>query len=235
MSWAKMKIGSIKKTSVLDFPGKVSAIIGTQGCNMRCPWCHNFFLIPHQFTVHSDIITEEDFFHFLDQRKHFLDGVVITGGEPTIQPDLPQLCENVRKMGLAIKIDTNGTHPDVLNRLLKDELVDYIAMDIKTDLDQYQHLFREMIDVNKILESIDIVMSSDKPYEFRTTCVNPFVTTNNIDQIGMLIKGAKALFLQQCHRTDNPENHTKYEIVNGHCLVELKQRADRYVLNCDIR
>jgi pyruvate formate lyase activating enzyme len=230
-----MKIGSINKTSLLDYPGKLSAIIGTQGCNMRCPWCHNFYLIPYEFAKYSEVITEEDFFCFLDQRKHFLDGIVITGGEPTIQSDLPQLCEHVRKMGLAVKIDTNGTNPVVLNRLLKDELVDYIAMDIKTDLDQYHQLFREKIDVNKILESIDIIMSSDKPYEFRTTCVSPFVTTDNIDHIGALIKGAKSLFLQKCNQTTTMGNHSKYEIANGNRLVKLKERADRYVLNCEIR
>lgn len=202
---------------------------------MRCPWCHNFYLIPYEFAKHSEVITEEAFFCFLDQRKHFLDGIVITGGEPTIQSDLPQLCEHVRKMGLAVKIDTNGTNPVVLNRLLKDELVDYIAMDIKTDLDQYHRLFREKIDVNKILESIDIIMSSDKPYEFRTTCVSPFVTTDNIDHIGTLIKGAKSLFLQKCSQIKNMDNHSKYEIVDGNRLIELKERADRYVLNCEIR
>ena len=230
-----MKIGSINKSSLLDYPGKISAIIGTQGCNMRCPWCHNFYLIPYEFTKHSVIIKEEDFLSFLDQRKNFLDSIVITGGEPTIQSDLPELCENVKKIGLAVKIDTNGTNPGVLSRLLKNELVDYIAMDIKTDLDQYNQLFREYIDVNKILKSIDIIMSSDKPYEFRTTCVSPFVTTDNIDQIGMLIKGAKSLFLQKCNQTKNMDKDSKYEIVNVNRLVELKQRADIYVLNCGIR
>jgi pyruvate formate lyase activating enzyme len=230
-----MKIGSIKKTSLLDYPGKLSAIIGTQGCNMRCPWCHNFHLIPYKFAKHSGTITEEDFFSFLDQRKHFLDGIVITGGEPTIQSGLPELCEHVIKIGLAVKIDTNGTNPGVLNRLLKNELVDYIAMDIKTDLEQYHQLFRENIDVNKILESIDIIMSSGKPYEFRTTCVSPFVTADNIDQIGRLIKGAKSLFLQKCNQIKQTDDDSKYEIVNKNRLVELKERADRYVLNCDIR
>lgn len=230
-----MKIGSINKTSLLDYPGKISAMIGTQGCNMGCPWCHNFFLIPYEFTKHSEIIKERDFFRFLEQRKYFLDGVVITGGEPTIQSDLPEFCENVKKMGFAVKIDTNGTHPGVLNRLLKNELVDYIAMDIKTDLDQYNQLVRENIDINAILKSIDIIMSSGKPYEFRTTCVGPFVTTDNIDQMGMLIKGAKAYFLQKCNQIKNMDNDSKYEIVNGDRLVELKHRALSYVLNCEIR
>jgi pyruvate formate lyase activating enzyme len=230
-----MKIGSINKTSLLDYPEKLSAIIGTQGCNMRCPWCHNFHLIPYEFTKHSQIIKQEDLFSFLDQRTNFLDGIVITSGEPTIQSDLPQFCENVKKVGLAVKIDTNGTNPGVLNGLLKNNLVDYIAMDIKTDLDQYNQLFRNNIDVNEILKSIDIIMSSDKPYEFRTTCVSPFVTIDNIDQIGTLIKGAKSLFLQKCNQTTNMDKDIEYEILNGTRLVELKQRADSYVLNCKIR
>lgn len=230
-----MKIGSIKKTSLLDYPGKVSAIIGTQGCNMCCPWCHNSYLIPYEFTKHSEVIKEEDLFRFLDQRKNFLDGIVVTGGEPTIQSDLPELCENVKKMGLAVKIDTNGTHPAVLNRLLKNGLVDYIAMDIKTDVDLYNQLFKESIDVNKLLKSIDIIMTSDQPYEFRTTCVSPFVTIDNIDRIGMLIKGAKALFLQKCNPTKNMNKASKFEIVDENRLVELKHRADAYVLNCEIR
>lgn len=202
---------------------------------MRCPWCHNYYLIPYEFTKHSEIIKEENFFSFLNQRKNFLEGVVITGGEPTIQSDLPKLCENVKKMGLAVKIDTNGTHPSVLNRLLSNELVDYIAMDIKTDLDQYKQLFRENIDENDILKSIDLVMSSDKPYEFRTTCVSPFVTADNIDKIGMLIKGAKSLFLQKCNQIKNVNTDSQYEILDQNHLIELKQSVDSYVLNCKIR
>ena len=113
-----MKIGSLNKTSLLDYPTKLAAIMGTQGCNMHCPWCHNSYLIPYEFTKHSQIIKEEDFFSFLDQRKDFLDGVVITGGEPTIQSDLPEFCENVKKMGMAVKIDTNGTNPMMMKKLM---------------------------------------------------------------------------------------------------------------------
>ncbi len=230
-----MKIGSIKKTSLLDYPGKVAAIIGTQGCNMSCPWCHNHYLIPHEFSNHSNIIKEEEFLSFLAQRKKFLEGVVITGGEPTIQTDLPQFCENVKKMGFAVKVDTNGTNPNVLSRIVKNELVDYIAMDLKTDLNQYKQLFREDIDENEILKSIDIIMSSDTPYEFRTTCVSPFVTIDNMDKIGMLIKGAKFFFLQKCNQTKNAGAEPKYEIVDEGGLNELKQIAESYVLNCNIR
>jgi pyruvate formate lyase activating enzyme len=230
-----MKIGSLIKTSLLDYPGKVSAIVGLQGCNMRCPWCHNFFLIPYEFTRHSEIVSQEAFYRFLDQRKTFLDGIVISGGEPTIQSDLPELCTRVKEMGFAVKIDTNGTRPDVLDSLIKHDLVDYIAMDIKTDPDRYNQLFREDIDVNEILKSIDLVMSSDKPYEFRTTCVSPFVNIDNMDQIGMLIKGAESFFLQTCNPTTSMDQDSNYRIANGNRLAKLKQKADAYVLHCEIR
>lgn len=202
---------------------------------MRCPWCHNFFLIPYEFTRHSDIVTQEELHRFLDRRKTFLDGIVISGGEPTIQSDLPELCAHVKEMGFAVKIDTNGTRPDMLSRLLADELIDYIAMDIKTDLGRYHQLFREDIDANEILESIEMIMTSGKPYEFRTTCVSPFVSIDNMHQIGMLIKGAESLFLQKCNPTKAMDNDSDYAPVDGNRLVELKQSATPYVLNCEIR
>lgn len=230
-----MKIGSVHKTSLLDYPGKISAIIGTQGCNMRCSWCHNYYLIPYEFTEPSDIIAKKEILRFLAQRKKFLEGIVITGGEPTIQADLPEFCARVKEMGFSVKLDTNGTVPSMLNRLLKDDLVDYIAMDVKTDLRQYRQLFREKIDENKILESIDIVMSADKPYEFRTTCVSPFVTNENIIEIAMLIKGAERYFLQKCNLPKGMDANAKYKIINESRLIELQQKVKSYVLNCEIR
>ncbi len=230
-----MKIGSIHKTSLLDYPGKISTIIGAQGCNMRCPWCHNYYLIPYEFTKQSEIIEEKEFLHFLAQRENFLEGIVITGGEPTIQADLPEFCERVKEMGFSVKLDTNGTVPGMLNRLVKDGLVDYISMDVKTDLRQYRQLFREKIDENKILESIDIVMSADKPYEFRTTCVSPFVTNENIIEIAMLINGAERYFLQKCNLPKGVDANEQYKIINESRLVELQKKAKSYVLNCEIR
>jgi pyruvate formate lyase activating enzyme len=230
-----MKIGAINKTSLLDYPAKLSAMIGVQGCNMHCPYCHNSHLIPYEFTKHSQRIEQEAFFSFLDERKNFLDGVVITGGEPTIQSDLPEFCDKIKKIGLSVKIDTNGTNPHALNHLLKNRLVNYIAMDIKADLDQYNQLFKENIDVNEILKSIDIIMSSDQPYEFRTTCISPFVTTDNIDQIGRLIKGARSFFLQKGNLTKHMVRCSEYESINENRLAELKHKAESYVLNCAIR
>lgn len=202
---------------------------------MQCPWCHNYFLIPYESTKQSDIIEEKEVLRFLDQRKDFLEGIVITGGEPTIQADLPEYCARAKDMGFSVKLDTNGTVPSMLKRLLKDELIDYIAMDVKSDLSQYRQLFREKIDVNAILESIDIVMSADKPYEFRTTCVSPFVTNENIADIAMLIKGAERYFLQKCNFPKRGEANRKYNITNESGLIELQQNVKSYVSNCEVR
>lgn len=230
-----MKIGSIHKTSLIDYPGKISTLIGTQGCNMYCPWCHNFYLIPYEFTKDSEIIEEKAFLSFLTQRVGLLEGVVITGGEPSIHPDLPEFCDKVKALGFKIKLDTNGSNPSMLNRLLKAELVDYIAMDVKTDLDQYPKLLRDNVDPDEIVDSIDILMSAGMAYEFRTTCVSPFVTVKNIDKIAMLIKGAQNYFLQKGKSTRCVNLNGKYSFVDENQIIELQHIAKSYVLKCEIR
>ncbi len=202
---------------------------------MRCPWCHNAYLIPYEFGKNATIIHEEDFFNFLDQRKSFLDGVVITGGEPTLQPDLPDFCKNVKKLGFSVKLDTNGTDPEMLDLLIKGNLVDYIAMDVKSDLHQYQRLFREKVKANVITESIEVVMSSAKLYEFRTTCVDPYVTMNNIDEIGSLIHQASKHYLQKCSKVKPFNVHKEYKIVNESEMINLKNKLEKYVFHCEIR
>jgi pyruvate formate lyase activating enzyme len=230
-----MKIASIKKTSLLDYPGKVSAIIGTQGCNMRCPWCHNAYLIPYEFAKNATKIDQTDFFSFLEQRKGLLDGVVLTGGEPTLQRDLPEFCERVKAMGFSVKLDTNGTTPKMLDRLIQNDLVDYLAMDMKTDLDQYPKLLREPIDKDAIVESVNLVLSSKKPYEFRTTCVAPFICQQNIAEIGRLLQGAARHFLQKC-KDPHPEiRHHEYEITNDTDMIPLQMVLEKYVSVCEVR
>ena len=230
-----MKIGSIHKLSLSDYPGKLSALIGTQGCNMCCFWCHNSYLIPCDYTLDSQTIVEEEVLNFLAERDEFLDGVVITGGEPTIHPDLPLFCEKIKKMGFSVKLDTNGTNPNMLNKLIKDNLVDYIAMDIKTDFKHYRKLLKESIDARKIMDSINLLLAGNKPYEFRTTCVSPFVDLGNIEEIGGMIKGAQQLFLQECIKQKNLIGNKQYQIIDEKDLSELAKRVTPYVVNCEIR
>lgn len=230
-----MKIGSICKFSLIDYPGKFSAIIGTQGCNMNCGWCQNFYLIPCDYTHDSQPIEEDEILSFLTERKSFLDGVVITGGEPTIHRDLPVFCEKIKEMGFSVKLDTNGTNPDMLNMLIKNNLIDYIAMDIKTDFNQYGKLLREHIDIGEIIDSINLIMAFKKPYEFRTTCVSPFVNKRNICEIGTLIKGARQYFLQKCIGRKMLNGGAKYQVLTENDLMELEKAVAPLVVNCKIR
>ena len=230
-----MLIGGFQPFTLSDFPGRTAAIVFTQGCNMSCPWCHNFYLIPYEFNKYSSILEEKPLFSFLEQRKGLLKGVVITGGEPTIQADLPEFCERVKSLNFAVKLDTNGTNPAMLNKLLKHDLVDFIAMDVKTDLNQYPQLFREKIDPNVILESINIIMSACKAYEFRTTCVRPFVTIKNIDKMAMLVKGAQDYYLQKCKQPKKRHANGNYSTVNENKIMDIINKIKSYVLKCEIR
>jgi pyruvate formate lyase activating enzyme len=230
-----MKIGTIQKFSLIDYPGKVSAVVGTQGCNMRCFWCHNHYLIPYDYSPLSRPIEEDDFFRFLKDRINFLDAIVISGGEPTIHVDLPGFCEKIKSLGYLIKLDTNGTNPRLLRELIASDLLDYVAMDIKTHAGNYDKLCREKIDVNDILSSIDTILSGDKPYEFRTTCVTPFVCRDNIDQVAGMITGARLFYLQRCTDQGNMRGKNGYRALDRRELTDLKCKAASYVKLCRIR
>lgn len=189
-----MFIGGLQKTTLTDFPGKISAIVFTIGCNFRCGYCHN----PELYSLKTaNIIAEDDVLSFLEKRKGVLDGVVITGGEPTLQKDLAPFIKKVKKKGYLVKLDTNGSNPDVVARLVKNKLLDYIAMDIKAPLDDYIAAVKRKIDAAKIKKSIDLIMNSDIDYEFRTTVVRHELDENDLIQIGGMIKGARLYALQK--------------------------------------
>ena len=230
-----MKIGTIRKFSLIDYPGKSSAVIGTQGCNMRCYWCHNGYLIPYDYPPSFQPIEEDDFFHFLEERINFLDAVVISGGEPTLHDDLLEFCQKVKVLGFYVKLDTNGTNPAMLQQLIDKSLLDYVAMDIKTHAEQYDKLCREKIEVDDMLASVNIILTADIPYEFRTTCVKPFVCRENMEDLAKMISGAKLYFLQKCTEQKNTNRKDFFQALADEELTELKNIAAPYVDMCEIR
>ena len=185
----------MQKVSLIDFPGKISTVVFTQGCNFRCEFCHNPSLVLPEMFDH--IIDEKDVLSFLESRKGLIDGVVLSGGEPTIQADLFQFIEKTKEMGFLVKLDTNGTNPDVLSDLYSKNLLDYVAMDIKHVLEKYSIIVGKNANIREIQQSISIIMNSGIDYEFRTTIVPKFHSVDDIKQIVSLIDGANCFVLQE--------------------------------------
>lgn len=189
-----MKIGGIQKFSTVDYPGYPCAAIFTVGCNMRCGYCHNPELVlPEQL---ADTVPAEDILLFLQKRAGVLEGVTISGGEPTEQADLVDFIRQVKAMGYMIKLDTNGTRPHVISELLNDELVDFIAMDIKGPLQKYVQIAARPIDLGAIEQSIALIKTMPG-HEFRTTIVRSQLVVADFEQIGRMVQGAKRYALQR--------------------------------------
>ncbi len=187
-----MLFGGIQKLTLVDYPGKVAATLFTIGCNLRCPFCHNPEIVLPDLILKHPVISEKEILDFLESRKDFLSGVCVTGGEPTLQTDLLDFLRKLKKMKFLVKLDTNGTNPDVLKKVLKDKLADYIAMDIKEPLDK-KFIYS---DISVIKKSIDLIKKSGLPYEFRTT-VYPSLTIADLWQIAEEIKPAQRYYLQE--------------------------------------
>jgi pyruvate formate lyase activating enzyme len=215
-----VKIGGLNTFSLSDFPGKVAAVIFTQGCNFGCPYCHNGSLIP-QHVPSESLIPEEHFFEFLECRSNRLDAIVISGGEPTIHRDLPGFLRRIKNMGFAVKLDTNGSEPEVLKKILENNLVDYIAMDIKAPLDNYKKLTGKASPSEGIPESIDIISKSGIEHEFRTTVVEALLTPEDMKAIRKLVPAGSTYRLQKfCpeHAFD-PSLRTKTNMYLGDPLL----------------
>ncbi len=194
-----MNIAAVQQFTMLDYPGKTACIVFLAGCPLRCGYCHNpEFVLPEKIRkLKSSFIPEENFFDFLDKRKGLLDGVVISGGEPTVHADLPLFIEKIKEKGFFVKLDTNGTHPFVISNMLGKGILDYIAMDIKTSIAGYPELVGPRLKVENIVESIDTIISSNIPYEFRSTLIREVHPREVLESMAKLIKGAKMLYLQQ--------------------------------------
>lgn len=191
-----MLIGGYQKLTLIDYPGKLATTVFTVGCSFRCPFCHNPELIELEaYNTHP--ATEVEFIDFLKRRIGKLEGVCITGGEPLVQPDIIDFIKTLKKMGYLVKLDTNGTRPDILRKIINEGIVDYIAMDIKNSPKGYDTASGVKSDIERIRLSIDMIMGSGIDYEFRTTVVPGIHTLADFDEIAKWISGAKKYFLQE--------------------------------------
>ena len=190
-----MKIAQLLPTTLIDYPGKVAALAYTAGCNFRCPFCHNSELVLPEKIKTMPLIPENDVLYFLRERGNFLDALSITGGEPTLHDDLPRFIKRVKQLGLLVKLDTNGSRPEVLKELFDDHLLDYVAMDVKGPAERYSELAGVTVDLGAIGRSIKLIMHNAPDYEFRTT-VAPTITPEDIENTVELVQGAKRYFLQ---------------------------------------
>ncbi len=193
-----MIIGGYQKLTLIDYPGKIAATVFTVGCNFRCPFCHNPELVLTnnlQPTTNNDL--EKEFFAFLRKRRGQLEGVCVTGGEPAIQPDLIKFIKKIKKLGFLVKLDTNGTRPDVLKKIIDGKLVDFIAMDIKNTPRKYAATCGSKVDIERIKLSVDLIRNSGIDYEFRTTAVPGLHKEKDFNDIAKWLKGAESYYLQE--------------------------------------
>lgn len=233
-----MDIGGLQKSTLIDYPGKVACTVFLVGCNFRCPWCYSPELVLPDKITRQSFLEESLFFEFINKRKHLLDGVVICGGEPTLYPELSEFIAKIKETGLLVKLDTNGSNPDMLSFLIKDSLIDYVAMDIKAPLEgsRYNESTGTLVDIDRIKESIDLLKSSDIDHEFRTTVVPGFHTEEDIISIAKSIGPAKKYYLQGFRAEKNMDpSMIKTKPYPEAILKEMADKVTHLFDDCKIR
>ena len=188
-----MDISGIQKMTLLDYPGKAACTVFLAGCNLRCPFCHNAPLV---LEMPDPVMSEAEFFAFLNRRKGLLDGVCVTGGEPTLRRDLEQFLRNIKALGFLVKLDTNGSNPGLLARLLDENLLDYVAMDIKNCPQRYRATCGGTDILENVEQSLALLQNSGVEFELRTTCVKPFHDKAALEAIGQWLSGTEQYYLQ---------------------------------------
>ncbi len=236
-----MLIGGLQKQSLIDYPGKITAVIFTQGCNFRCHFCHNPDLVLPERILKSEKISEEYIFSFLSKNKNLLDAVTITGGEPTIHKELPDFIAKIKELGLLVKLDTNGTNQAMLKSLIENKLIDFVAMDIKTtlNLEKYKKLCGNQLDektFNNIKKSIKIILDSDLNHDFRTTVIKEQHSEQDLLNICLSIKGSKDYSIQKF----NPfvvidKNFEKYHSYSDEELGKIREKLEKIIPKINLR
>lgn len=228
-----MKILGMEKLSLVDFDNHIAATVFTGGCNFRCPYCHNAPLVLDP--AGQDALSEEYIFDYLKKRKGVLQGVAITGGEPTLMPDLKEFILKVRELGYEVKLDSNGTRPDVLASFIEEKIVDYIAMDIKNSKERYAETVDvENFDLSPVEESVKLLKKGNVEYEFRTTLVKEFISADDIRGIADWLAGAKRYFLQHFKDSGNCIREDLHE-VNEKTAEEWKAIAEKKIARVALR
>ncbi len=230
-----LPIKGFQKTCLVDFPPYTASTIFLAGCNFKCGYCHNPDIVLN-FNAIPDI-EENEVIDYLKEKKMWVDGVCITGGEPTLHPELIDFASKLKKIGMLVKIDTNGTNPDMLKKLIDRKLVDRIAMDIKTILEKYDEVAGAKVDKEKIQESIDLIKNSGVEYEFRTTVIPSLVGKKEIFLIGKWLKGSKNFAIQN-FRESRPMINNKLQEIEPYSkkeLEEMKEIASEYFEKVEIR
>lgn len=234
-----MLIAGLQKTTLIDYPGKIACVVFLAGCNFRCPWCYSSELVLPLKIVKQPRMAEEVFFDFLRKRQGLLEGVVICGGEPTINKELPQFIGKIKNLGYSVKLDTNGSNPEMLKDLARANLIDYVAMDIKTAPENsvYQNIMTEGITMAKIKESAEFLKKGSVDWEFRTTVVNTVHTKQDFSKIAKWIGGPNVKYYLQnfrAEKTIDPE-FEKIEPFKKEFLEDVAKEISPYFKDCRVR
>jgi len=234
-----MIIAGLQKTTLIDYPGKLACVVFLAGCNFRCPWCYSSELVLPLKIVKQPRMSEQDFFNFLRERIGLLEGVVICGGEPTINKDLPQFIEKIKKLGYFVKLDTNGSNPEVLKNLAEVKLIDYVAMDIKSSLNNkiYKSIMGEGIELDDIKKSVDFLKNSGIDFEFRTTVVNTVHQREEFLEIAKWIGGPNVKYYLQNFRAEKTidPKFEKIEPFKEEFLKGIVKDILPYFKDCQVR
>jgi len=229
-----MIIGGLRKFSLIDYPGKTSAVVFTVGCDFRCRYCHNpELVIPEEYAREIPLA---EIYDFLESRRGKLDAVCVTGGEPTLHSDLPDTLEKIKSMGFSVKLDSNGSRPEVLKNIIGRGLVDYIAMDIKAPFEDYEKVVGYPVSAEKLKKSADLIMKSGVRYEFRTTVAKSLASEGDLAKIAETIAGAENYYLQKFvpAKMNDPLFSDNFPYSREE-LATIAKKLEKYVKNCRVR
>ncbi len=225
-----MDFVGIDKFSLLDYDGLISIVLFSPGCNFACPYCHN----KKSIVDSKEYIPFKDIYDYLQSRKNVIDAVTFSGGEPTLMPELKERIKLVKALGYKIKLDTNGSNPEILKSLLDEKLLDYVAMDIKTSFDNYELAVNSKVNIDNINKSIDLIKNSGVDYEFRTTLVKEFASLNDVEKIAKYLKGSKKFYLQKYVYRDDIANKNLHPVSEEEANT-FKEILNKYIAKVELR